>query len=72
MPNKSESDSLFDVIFFGPMFSAPLAQKPENKSLTKNVTTLSLTFEDGFQVSLKKIFYNFYKILKMLIFSFNE
>jgi hypothetical protein len=52
MPNKSESDSLFDVIFFGPMFSTPLAQKPENKSLTKNVTTLSLTFEDGFQVSL--------------------
>jgi len=51
MPNKTEDDKLFDVIFFGPLFSA--SKKPSlDKTLTKNVTSLSLTFDDGFQVSL--------------------
>ena len=56
MPNKTEDDKLFDVIFFGPLFSAPSSKKPLlNKTATKNVTSLSLTFDDGFQVNWRFI-----------------
>ena len=55
-PNKSESDSLFDVIFFSPKSKSTTTTTNETEA--KNVTSLALTFDDGFEVkpSLKDWF----------------
>ena len=44
-PNKSESDSLFDVIFFSPKSKS--TSTSTNETEAKNVTSLALTFDDG-------------------------
>ena len=49
-PNKTEDESLFDVIFLGPMFSLSGDKKSRNKTELKNLTALSLSFDDGFKV----------------------
>ena len=49
LPNKTEDETLFDVIFFGPMFSTE--RKTKNKTEPKNLTSLSLSFDDGFKVT---------------------